>query len=223
MKRITLVALSLVLLAGCASVPRLQQQEQVIEPVAAIQPIILDYQEQAAVISTAFGEIVLDFFPTVAPLHVESFLTHARNGYYDGTTFHRVIPGFVIQGGDPNSRDNDRSNDGWGGAAAKYYEVGNADSTETWMLPAEFSDRPHRRGALSMARSQEFNSAGSQFFICADDVRRLDTKYTVFGEVVRGLEVVDRIVAVPRDSLDNPLKKVTMTVRLVPRSEILPD
>ncbi len=175
---------------------------------------------ELAVISTRYGDIVVEFFPNTAPLHVESFLDHARRGYFDGTTFHRVIPGFVIQGGDPNSRDDDRSNDGWGGNAAHYYGVGSPDTVATWMLPPEFSDRPHVRGALSMARAREFDSAGSQFFICVDDVRRLDTRYSVFGRVIQGMEVVDAIAYTERDSLDNPLEKVTMTAKVIQRQNI---
>ncbi len=150
--------------------------------------------EEYAVIHTDEGQIVLKFFPDVAPKHVESFKILARDGYFNGTSFHRVIPGFVIQGGDPNSKDGDRYNDGTGGRAGKYYGVGEEDNPDTWMLPAEFNDRPHKRGTLSMARSSEENSAGSQFFICVDDLPQLDDKYTVFGEVIEGLDTVDRSV-----------------------------
>jgi len=150
--------------------------------------------EEYAIIETEEGQIVLKFFPDVAPKHVESFKILAREGYFNGTSFHRVIPGFVIQGGDPNSKDGDRYNDGTGGRAGKYYGVGEEDNPDTWMLPAEFNDRPHKRGTLSMARSSEENSAGSQFFICVDDLPQLDDKYTVFGEVIEGLDTVDRIV-----------------------------
>lgn len=176
--------------------------------------------EEVAVISTQFGDIAIAFFPEVAPKHVESFMLHAREGYFDGTTFHQVIPGFVIQGGDPNTRDENRMNDGSGGRAARFYNVGTEADTTSWALPAEFNDRPHVRGALSMARSQDHNSAGSQFFICVADVRRLDNKYTVFGEVIRGLEAVDRIVNTPRDERDNPLEPVAMTIKLIPRKDI---
>ncbi len=150
--------------------------------------------EEYAIIETEEGQIVLKFFPDVAPKHVESFKILAREGYFNGTSFHRVIPGFVIQGGDPNSKDGDRYNDGQGGRAGKYYGVGEEENPDTWMLPAEFNDRPHKRGTLSMARSSEENSAGSQFFICVDDLPQLDDMYTVFGEVIEGLDTVDRIV-----------------------------
>ncbi len=176
--------------------------------------------EEVAVISTSYGDIVITFFPEVAPNHVESFILHARSGYFDEAAFHRIIPGFVIQGGDPYSRDEDRSNDVMGCFAAKYYGHGDVGARETWTLPQEFNDRPHKRGALSMARSEELDSGGSQFFICVDDVRRLDNKYTVFGEVIKGLDVVDKIVNTPRDKKDNPLEKVAMSVKILNRGQI---
>ena len=178
-------------------------------------------EEEVVVVSTRFGDMVLEFYPDVAPKHVESFKIHAQNGYFDGTTFHRVIPGFVIQGGDPNSRDDDKMNDGQGGHSAKYFGHGDESVTASWTLPAEFNDRPHVTGALSMARAQEDNSAGSQFFICAAPVHRLNNKYTVFGQVISGLEVIQNIVNSPRDSRDNPKEKVEMTVSLMPRSTAL--
>jgi len=178
-------------------------------------------EEEVAVISTQFGDMVVEFYSDVAPKHVESFNIHAKNGYFDGTAFHRVIPGFVIQGGDPNSRDDDRTNDGIGGNAAKYYGFGDEENDSTWMLPAEFNDRKHLTGALSMARSQDPNSAGSQFFVCAAPVFRLDNKYTVFGQVISGLEVIQKIVNSPRDERDNPMEKVEMNVTIMPRSKAL--
>lgn len=178
-------------------------------------------EEEVVVVSTRFGDMVLEFYPDVAPKHVESFKIHAQNGYFDGTTFHRVIPGFVIQGGDPNSRDDDKMNDGQGGHSAKYFGHGDESVTASWTLPAEFNDRPHVTGALSMARAQEDNSAGSQFFICSAPVHRLNKKYTVFGQVISGLEVIQNIVNLPRDSRDNPKEKVEMTVSLMPRSTAL--
>ena len=178
-------------------------------------------QPDVAVISTKYGDMVLEFYPNIAKKHVESFITHAKNGYFDGTTFHRVIPGFVIQGGDPNSKDDDRSNDGTGGYAAKFYGEGEEENPETWTLPAEFNDRLHIAGTLSMARGGAPNSAGSQFFICAGPTPQLDNKYTVFGQVVEGLDVIQEIVNMPRDRRDNPKEKVEMTVKITPRSEAL--
>jgi cyclophilin family peptidyl-prolyl cis-trans isomerase len=167
-----------------------------------------------AVISTKFGDIVLEFFDDIAPKHVESFKLHAQNGYYNGTTFHRVIPGFMIQGGDPLTKSDDRSRHGTGGNAAKYFGIGTESDESTWDLPAEFSPTPHKRGILSMARSQNPDSGGSQFFICVADAGFLDNQYTVFGKVVSGMDAVDAIVNAPRDARDNPNDRIEMKVRL---------
>lgn len=144
------------------------------------------------------GDIVLTFFPDVAPNHVKNFMKLAREKFYDGCTFHRVIPGFMIQGGDPNSKTPDRAQHGMGGPG--------------YQIAAEFNSRPHKRGTLSMARSNDPNSAGSQFFICVADSFFLDWKYTVFGEVTSGMEIADKIVNVKRDGRDNPLERVEMAV-----------
>ena len=167
-----------------------------------------------AVITTKFGDIKLEFFDDIAPKHVESFKLHAQNGYYDGTTFHRVIPGFMIQGGDPLTKSEDKSRHGTGGNAAKFFGIGSEDSESTWDLPAEFSATTHARGILSMARSQNPDSGGSQFFICVADANQLDNQYTVFGKVVSGMEVVDAIVSAPRDARDNPDDRIEMKVVL---------
>ncbi|MCC6347216.1 MAG: peptidylprolyl isomerase [Nitrospirales bacterium] len=156
--------------------------------------------ETRAVIETKFGNIELRFFPDVAPGHVNSFITLAKEGFYDGTTFHRVIPGFMIQGGDPYSKDADTSKHGTGGPG--------------YTVKAEFNDKPHKRGTLSMARAAHPDSAGSQFFICVADASFLDRQYTVFGEVVSGMEVVDMIVNQPRDARDNPRERVEMKIRI---------
>jgi peptidyl-prolyl cis-trans isomerase B (cyclophilin B) len=158
--------------------------------------------EQHAMIHTKLGDITLKFFPEVAPNHVNSFIELAKKDFYNGTTFHRVVPKFVIQGGDPNSKNLGRSTHGAGGPG--------------YQLKAEFNNKPHRRGTLSMARAAHPDSAGSQFFICVADVPSLDGKYTVFGEVVMGMEVVDKIVALPRDGNDNPKDRIEMTVDIVP-------
>ena len=170
--------------------------------------------KEIAVISTKFGDIKLEFFDEIAPKHVESFKLHAQNGYYDGTIFHRVIPGFMIQGGDPLSKSEDKSRHGTGGNAAKYFGIGDENSESTWDLPAEFSTTPHERGILSMARSQNPDSGGSQFFICVADARFLDNQYTVFGKVVSGMDIVDSIVNAPRDARDNPDDRIEMKVKL---------
>lgn len=144
------------------------------------------------------GQIVLRFFPDVAPNHVQNFLKLAREKFYDGTTFHRVIPGFMIQGGDPNSKSPDRATHGMGGPGYK--------------VKAEFNSKPHKRGVLSMARANDPDSAGSQFFICVADANFLDWQYTVFGEVTDGMDVADRIVNAKRDGRDNPLERIEMRV-----------
>ncbi len=154
-----------------------------------------------AVLETPFGSITLKFFPDVAPGHVKNFVDLATKGFYDNTTFHRVIPGFMIQGGDPNSKDANKSKHGMGGPG--------------YTIKAEFNARPHKRGTVSMARAASPDSAGSQFFICVKDSSFLDRQYTVFGEVESGLEVVDKIVAVPRDGNDNPNERVEMKVKIV--------
>ena len=156
-----------------------------------------------AIIKTKFGEMEVKFFPDRAPNHVENFLKLAQEGFYDGTIFHRVIPGFMIQGGDPNTKDpNKKDLYGQGGPG---YDV-----------KAEFNSTPHQRGIVSMARSQDPDSAGSQFFVVVKDSRFLDRKYTVFGEVVSGMEVADQIVKQPQNRRNNmPNERIEMKVRVV--------
>src|SRR5687768_5745916 len=148
------------------------------------------------------GEIEIEFFGDKAPGHVKNFTDLAKKGFYDGTTFHRVIPGFMIQGGDPATKDPKTPKDrhGFGGPG--------------YQIKAEFNDTPHKRGVLSMARSGDPNSAGSQFFICVADSPFLNGQYTAFGRVVAGIEVADKIVGSPRDSRDNPNDRVEMKVRV---------
>ncbi|HJT20458.1 MAG TPA: peptidylprolyl isomerase, partial [Nitrospira sp.] len=148
------------------------------------------------------GDMVIEFWPDVAPKTVENFKTLAKKGFYDGTCFHRVIKGFMIQGGDPNTKDpNKPETYGMGGPNEK--------------VKAEFNDIPHRRGIVSMARTNDPNSAGSQFFIVVKDSNFLDGQYTVFGEVVKGMEVADKIVNLPRNSRDLPAERAEMTVMVV--------
>ncbi len=164
--------------------------------------------DEVAVLTTEKGEIVLEFFPDDAPLHVANFKNLAKAGFYDGTTFHRVIPGFMIQGGDPNSKDDDPMNDGQGGPG--------------YSVQAEFNKRHHEPGILSMARSTDPNSAGSQFFICLGTPTNLDGKYTVFGRTIKGMDVVKAIGKTrrepPRDA-QKPAVKMK-SVKIVKRSEI---
>lgn len=137
--------------------------------------------DECAVLETSMGDIVVEFFPEKAPKHCRSFKRLAVSGYYDCTYFHRVLKGFVIQGGDILTRDENPDNDGTGGPG--------------YTIPAEFNDTPHDLGILSMARSRDPNSAGSQFFICLSRERTkfLDGEYTVFGQVIEGLDVVKSI------------------------------
>ena len=174
-------------------------------------------QKEVVVITTKFGDMVVELFDESAPKHAESFKTHAESGYYNGTIFHRIIPGFVIQGGDPNTKGNDKAKYGMGGHAAKYYAIGDENDSTTWNLPAEFNEIPHKHGILSMARSMDPNSGGSQFFVCAGDVPHLDNQYTVFGQVTKGNDIIDQIVNLPKDGNDNPLERVEMKVRLEKR------
>lgn len=157
--------------------------------------------ETKAVIETKFGNMEIKFFPDVAPNHVKNFIELAEKGFYDGTTFHRVIPGFMIQGGDPNSKDPDRSKHGMGGPG--------------YTVNAEFNEKPHKRGIMSMARAANPDSAGSQFFICVADSLFLDRQYTVFGEVVSGMEVADKIVGQERDGMDNPVDRIEINVKII--------
>jgi len=178
-------------------------------------------ENNVAVISTNFGDMVVEFYPDIAPMHVESFMTLANEEYFNGTTFHRVIPGFMIQGGDPNSRNENRATHGTGGRAGKFFGLGNEEDPSTWLIPQEFSDTPHVKGILSMARTNDPNSASSQFFVCHDNANFLDNNYTVFGKVIDGLDIIDEIANVAKDQNDNPLERVEMSIRIAKRSEVL--
>ena len=148
------------------------------------------------IIKTDFGSIKFSLLPDIAPETVRNFLELAKSGFYNGTLFHRVIPGFMIQGGDPNTKNPDKSMWGQGGPG--------------YNLKAEFSPRSHLRGIVSMARSTDPDSAGSQFFIVTSDSTFLDRQYTVFGEVIDGMEVADKIVNLPRDGNDCPKQEAKM-------------
>ena len=155
---------------------------------------------QVSVKGESWGDIGIKFLPDVAPNHVNNMIKLAQEKFYDGTTFHRVIPGFMIQGGDPNTKSSDRSTHGFGGPKHR--------------IAAEFNNTPHKRGVVSMARSADPNSAGSQFFICVADAPHLNGQYTAFGEVISGMETVDRIVQVKRDDRDNPIDRVEMKIEV---------
>ena len=148
-------------------------------------------------IETNLGTIKFKLLPELAPEHVRNFVQLAQSGFYDGTLFHRVIPGFMIQGGDPNTKNPDlKSQWGMGGPGHN--------------IKAEFNSRSHLRGIISMARSQDPDSAGSQFFIVTSDSTFLDREYTVFGEVTDGMDVADKIVQLPRDGNDCPQQEAKM-------------
>jgi cyclophilin family peptidyl-prolyl cis-trans isomerase len=155
-----------------------------------------DYTDKVAELHTTAGEIDIRFFPDVAPNHVKNFIDLAQKGFYNGTKFHRVIPGFMIQGGDPNTKTNDTSSWGTGGSGKN--------------IAAEFNTISHKRGIVSMARASDPNSASSQFFIVVKDSPFLDRQYTVFGQVTKGMDVADKIVNAPRDANDRPNNPTTI-------------
>lgn len=140
-----------------------------------------EYTDKIVEIKTSLGTMAFRFFPEIAPNHVRNFIDLAESGFYNGSRFHRVIPGFVIQGGDPNTKTDNRGTWGMGGSGRH--------------VKAEFNSKPHKPGVLSMARSQHPDSASSQFFIVVGDASFLDNNYTVFGEIVSGMDVANRIVA----------------------------
>jgi cyclophilin family peptidyl-prolyl cis-trans isomerase len=149
-----------------------------------------DYTDKVAEVHTSAGEIDIRFFPDVAPNHVKNFIDLAKKGFYNGTKFHRVIPGFMVQGGDPNTSSGAPSTWGTGGSGKN--------------VAAEFNAISHKRGIVSMARAQDPNSASSQFFIVVKDSPFLDKQYTVFGQVIKGMDVADKIVSAPKDANDRP-------------------
>lgn len=160
--------------------------------------------KEVAIIKTTLGEMVLEFWPEVAPNHVENFKKLARQGFYDGTAFHRVIKGFMIQGGDPNTKDEAKRGQ-WGQGGPGYN------------VKAEFNNRNHTRGVLSMARSRDPNSAGSQFFVCLADAPHLNGQYTAFGKLIKGDDVLGKIGDSATGANDVPLARVNIdSVRIVP-------
>ena len=155
-----------------------------------------------AVVNTNLGNIQFELLSDIAPETVRNFIKLAKSGFYDGTLFHRVIPKFMIQGGDPNTKEADKSTWGTGGPG--------------YNIKAEFNSRSHLRGIVSMARSTDPDSAGSQFFIVTSDSTFLDKQYTVFGEVTEGMEVADKIVNLPRDGNDCPKQEAKMLQVTIP-------
>ena len=163
---------------------------------------------EVAVIKTSEGDMVVEFWPDVAPKTVENFKTLAKKGFYDGTCFHRVIKGFMIQGGDPLTKSaSDEASWGTGDPGYK--------------IKAEFSDRHHDRGVLSMARSQDPDSAGSQFFICHGNPRFLDRQYTAFGKLIKGDDVLEKIATTPTRPPDRPIKRMeVVSIKIVPADSL---
>lgn len=163
---------------------------------------------EVAVIKTTAGEMVVEFWPDVAPKTVENFKTLAKKGFYDGTAFHRVIKGFMIQGGDPLTKD-----------ASQEARWGTGDPG--YKIKAEFNERSHKRGVLSMARSNDPDSAGSQFFICHGDPSFLDRKYTTFGKVIKGDDVLEKIATTATHPPDRPnTRQGVESVKIVPADSI---
>jgi peptidyl-prolyl cis-trans isomerase B (cyclophilin B) len=169
--------------------------------------------KEVAVMKTSMGEMVIEFWPEVAPKTVENFKKLSKQGFYDGTAFHRIIKGFMIQGGDPNTKDESKED---------MYGMGDPG----YKIPAEFNDRSHQFGVLSMARSSDPNSAGSQFFICNGNASQLDHQYTAFGKVIKGDSVLKAISDVPvtrSSSGENskPTKRIVVeSVKIVPADSV---
>jgi len=163
---------------------------------------------EVAVIKTTEGDMVVEFWTDAAPKTIENFKKLAGSGFYDGTCFHRVIKGFMIQGGDPLTKDPAREA-AWGTGDPGY------------KIKAEFNDHSHKRGVLSMARSNDPDSAGSQFFICHGDCGQLDGKYTVFGKLIKGDDVLEKIATTPTEGPDRPVKRVNIeSVKIVPADSV---
>lgn len=164
--------------------------------------------KEVAVIKTTMGEMVIEFWPDVAPKTVENFITLAKKGFYDGTAFHRVIKGFMIQGGDPLTKDASKEGQ-WGSGGPGY------------TIKAEFNDHHHDRGVISMARTSDPDSAGSQFFICHGNPHFLDHQYTAFGKLIKGDDVLEKIATTPTHPPDRPDTRVgIISVKIVPADSI---
>ena len=195
------LGLSLGWAAGCAK----QEQSQ---PVPSQPQTKAVNTNEVAVIKTTEGEMVVEFWPEVAPKTVENFITLAKKGFYDGTCFHRVIRGFMIQGGDPLTKDPTKEA-AWGTGDPGY------------KIKAEFNDKSHVRGVLSMARSNDPDSAGSQFFICHGNPTQLDHQYTTFGKLIKGDDVLEKIATTPTHPPDRPDKRMGIdSIKIVPATTL---
>jgi peptidyl-prolyl cis-trans isomerase B (cyclophilin B) len=173
----------------------------------------MNSSNEVAVIKTSEGDIVVQFWTDAAPNTIENFKKLARQGFYDGTIFHRIVKGFMIQGGDPNSKDPAKE-DSYGQGGPGYN------------IKAEFNDHSHERGVISMARGPDPDSAGSQFFVCLAPVHRLDHQYTTFGKLIKGQDVLEKIGDTPvtRNSVGEPSKPtkrvVIESIKIVPADSV---
>jgi peptidyl-prolyl cis-trans isomerase B (cyclophilin B) len=173
-------------------------------PTASPSPAV----KEVAVIKTSEGEMVAEFWSDVAPKTVENFKKLANQGFYDGTAFHRVIKGFMIQGGDPLTKD-EKQQARWGTGDPGY------------KIKAEFNNKSHTRGVLSMARSQDPDSAGSQFFIVHGNASFLDKQYTAFGKLIKGDDVLEKIATTPTVPQDRPVKRMNVeSIKIVPADSV---
>ena len=214
LRAISCLFLSLGLVAGCKDeAPKPTTKSEPVPEKKELPPPPITTTNDVAVIKTSAGVIVVEFWPEVAPLTVESFKKLARQGFYDGTAAHRLLAGFMVQMGDPLTKDL---------AAADRWGTGDPGYT----LPAEFNPRLHQRGVLSMARGADPNSAGSQFFICFGAAPGLDNQYTTFGKMIRGEETLVKLEATPcgpgnPGEMSRPVQRVSVeSIRIQPGNEV---
>ena len=200
--KLTLLCCALGLAFVAAPVRSEEKKEEKKDAAAMNEP------KEVAVIKTSEGEMVAEFWPDVAPKTVENFKKLAKSGFYDGTAFHRVIKGFMIQGGDPLTKDESKQSR-WGTGDPGY------------KIDAEFNKKSHERGVLSMARSQDPNSAGSQFFICHGHPKFLDGQYTAFGKLIKGDDVLEKIATTKTLPGDRPEKRMNVeSIQIVPADTV---
>jgi peptidyl-prolyl cis-trans isomerase B (cyclophilin B) len=200
--KLTLLCCALGLAFVAAPVRSEDKKEEKKDTAAMSEP------KEVAVIKTSEGEMVAEFWPDVAPKTVENFKKLAKSGFYDGTAFHRVIKGYMIQGGDPLTKDESKQSR-WGTGDPGY------------KIKAEFNNRPHVRGVLSMARSSDPDSAGSQFFICHATAKSLDNQYTAFGKLIKGDDVLEKIATTATGPQDRPTKRMNIeSIKIVPADSV---
>lgn len=199
---VCLLGLSLGLVTACNQASTAEKPQP--KPEAKPKELNPVNTNEVAIIKTTLGEMVIEFWPEVAPKTVENFKTLAKKGFYDGTCFHRVIKEFMIQGGDPKTKDPSKESE-WGTGGPGY------------MIKAEFNDRSHTRGVISMARSNDPDSAGSQFFICHGNPTFLDHKYTAFGKLIKGDDVLEKIATTRTHPQDRPDTRIGVeSIKIVP-------